>query len=108
MNAQLKSKIMRRVYTVAFMRRFLRPFVIKSTLLAVLISLGAVFVSITNVIKNGFYSSNGVFELLAFMFRALSQTEAFVQLLFIGIVTLVVWMIVDKIREIEHGRMFAA
>ena len=90
------------------MKRFLRPFVMKSTLLFVFVVMGMSFVSVTNVIKNGFYSSNGVFELLAFMFRALSQTEAFVQLLFIGIVTLVVWMIVDKIREIEHGRMFAA
>ena len=105
MNTQLKEQIMRRVYIVAFMRRFLKPFVIKSAILVALVSLGATFVSVTNIIKNGVYSSDGVFDLLAFMFRALSRTEMFVQVLFVGIVALVLWMIVDKIREFEHGRM---
>lgn len=102
MNTQLKNKVMRRIYIVAFMRRFLRPFAVKSFFLMVFTVLGATLVSITNVIKNGMYSSEGVLDFVTFFVRALSRTELYTQLLFVGIVTLVVWMIIDSIRSLEH------
>lgn len=98
-HSQLKKSIMRRIYVVAFMKRFLRPFVMKSTFLFVFVVMGMSFVSVTNVIKNALYSSNGFFDVVSFILHALARTEFFIQVLFVGIITLILWLIMDAGRS---------
>ena len=107
-NSQFKRQVMRRVYIVAFTRRFLRPFVVKSALLSVLILAGAVSVSITNVVKNALASSHGdVFNLATFMLRAFFHTELFVQIVLSGIALILVTLVMDTVRNLENRHSLA-
>lgn len=90
---------MRRVYIVAFMRKFLRPFILKSFFLTLFVGLGVSFVSVTNVMKNALAGSKGLNDVVVFILRAAYHAQLFVQILFVGIVFLLLWLCVDLLKE---------
>lgn len=104
LHTQLKKRIMRRVYIVAFMRRFLRPFVVKSAMLSVFVFVGAVSVSVPNVIQNALQSGRGGLSgFVTFIFDAFFQTDLFVKMVFLGIVVTLMWLVVDALRNLGHS-----
>lgn len=104
LHKQLKTRIMRRVYIIAFMRRFLRPFVVKSFMFSMFLFIGAVSVSIPNVIQNALESGRGGLSgFVTFILAAFFQTDLFVKIVFLGIVVTLILLVVDAIHNLEHS-----
>jgi hypothetical protein len=104
-NTQLTKRIMRKVYIMAYMRRFLRPLVIKSALLSVFLLAGVSVVSVGNVLKNAWQSGHGdIFTILHYMYQAFTSTELVAQVIFVGIIVLSVWLIIDTVRNFTGQR----
>ena len=99
-NTQLKEKIMRRVYVVAFVRRFLRPLVIKSVLFGLFLGSGFVVVSVPNVLENVF-NRQSFSEAVVYVFHLIAQTEFIAQFVLSGIIILFAGVIVDVLKHLH-------
>ncbi len=95
---ELRSRIMRRVWAVYFLRT-------ATSLSARLIALGAVTlalvsnVSVSNVIQNALQSDN----LVRFSFAAVTGTTSVVQLCTLLVLALALWMTRDLLRGQQEG-----
>lgn len=97
-NTSLKSRIMRRVYIVSYMRMALSLMAVK--LYAIALGLWQVGqnVFVARVLEN----SPGVHQPLAefsFFAHAFTKTEIFVQILVLGLLTLAVWLVFDFVHR---------
>ena len=108
-NTQLKQHIMRRVYIVAFARRFLRPLVVKSTLLVAFVGFGFALVSVPNVLGNIFVRQS-FSEAIVYVLHLAVQTEFIVQFVLLGIIILFADVMIDLLKQLHFGghKNFAA
>ena len=97
-NIKLKRQIMRRVYVISFLKRVLHPFVLKGAVLVALLTVGSILVSVPNVIANmmSAIKAGSVFD---FIINTILRTEVFVQVVFLSVIVLVAWFIVDAVRS---------
>ncbi|HEY4518276.1 MAG TPA: hypothetical protein VJG48_01465 [Candidatus Paceibacterota bacterium] len=100
-NLEFKNKVMRRIYIVAYLRRALSPFAIKCYLaLGLLWQIGH-YVWVDRVVQN----APGLAHPLAtasFFANAFSQTEALVQILSLGIIVCLLWLVADLWYKGRH------
>ena len=111
-NIQLKKRIMRRVYIISVMRRIFHPIVLKGIILAVFMVMGSILVSVPNVINNMNISSTNIGASFSFIVNALARTDILVQMVFLGSVFLVIWLIKDALRSFSlfnhHNRQLVS
>ena len=99
---ELKGKIMRRVYVVAFVRRFLRPLVVKSVLFGVFLGSGFLVVSVPNVLGN-IFNRQSFGEAVMYVFHLVVQTEFIVQFVLLGIIILFAGVMIDILKRFGAG-----
>lgn len=95
MNTQLKNKIMRRVYAVWLVKKVFSPVVVKAAILLAFIWQMTAYVSFGNVMAN-------IPSLTAYNFywNAFANTETISQLLALGSMFLVAWLVRDIYKNI--------
>jgi len=98
-NIQLKKQIMRRVYTIWFMRLLVRPTAIKFYLLCIMLWQSFSYVSFASVIKN-LPNITHIKSLYSFFAYAFLNTEAVVQVFAIAAMAIILWLIKDAYRNI--------
>ena len=95
-NIQLKKRIMRRVYIISVMRRVFHPVVLKGVILVIFVVVGNILVSVPNVINNMLLASD---TKINFLLEAFSQTETLVQMISLGSIFLITWLIKDALQS---------
>jgi len=107
-NIQLKKRIMRRVYIISVMRQMFNPVVLKSIMLVVFVVVASLLVSIPNVINNMLLASDTKID---FILEAFIQTETLVQMVLLGSIFLITWLIKDALQSFSlfgHNRRLVA
>ncbi|HEY4482883.1 MAG TPA: hypothetical protein VI953_01785 [Candidatus Paceibacterota bacterium] len=100
-NSQFKARVMRRIYIVTYLRRALSPFAIKCYLALGLFWQIGQYVWVDRVVQN----APGFAHPLAtasFFANAFSQTEALVQVLSLGVLACVLWLVADLMYKGRH------
>ena len=95
-NTQLKKRIMRRVYIVSVMKRMFNPVALKSIMLVLFMITASFLVSIPNVINNMLLASD---TKISFILEAFLQTETIVQMVSLGSIFLIIWLIKDALQS---------
>ena len=95
-NTELKKRIMRRIYIISVMRQIFHPIVLKSIMLVVFVVVTSLLVSIPNVINNMLLASD---TKISFILEAFLQTETLVQMVSLGSIFLITWLIKDALQS---------
>ncbi len=100
-NSKLKSRIMRRVRTIYFLRKVINPFMIKLyAFVAFFVSVSSL-VSLPDIIRNT-KNISGIEQLTIFTTSAFSSTELTVQILSISIAFVAIWILFDLVNSYKN------
>ena len=104
---EIREKVMRRVYTIHFMRQATSPALRLGVLGGALLVLAQV-VSVKDVVANA-VGTGGLSGFTSFLYSAFTTTEISVLVLTILATALVLWFIVDQVRNalFEHEMRMA-
>lgn len=97
-NIELKKRIMRRIYIISVIRQVFHPVVFKSIILLGFLVVANLLVSIPSVINNMLVASDTKID---FILKAFLQTETLVQLVSLGSIFLIIWLIMDAVKGLS-------
>lgn len=104
-DAELRTKIMRKVYVMFIMRKLTSPFARVAAFFAIILGLAS-SVSLPHVIQNAL-NAHGIPALTNFVLSAMLHTTLSVQLFLFLAAFIVLWSITDLVRKPSHAPQFS-